>query len=130
MAMSMAGRIVGLRGKLDEKGFDALLVSHPQNRRYLSGFAGSAGYLLVTGEDAVIATDCRYFEQAAQQASGFRLHPITASPAETWLPGLLAGLGGKKVGIEAEHLPYAAYKRFNKALADLPQTERPRLAAP
>jgi Xaa-Pro aminopeptidase len=129
MTMSMAGRIVGLRGKLDEKGFDALLVSHPQNRRYLSGFTGSAGYLLVTGEEAVIATDFRYFEQAAQQASGFRLHPITASPAETWLPGLLAGLGGKKVGIEAEHLPYAAYKRFAKTVADLPQAERPRLVA-
>jgi len=129
MATAMAGRIVGLRGKLDEKGFDALLVSHPQNRRYLSGFTGSAGYLLVSGEEAVIATDFRYFEQAAQQASGFRLHPITTSPAETWLPGLLAGLGGKRVGIEAEHLPYAAYKRFAKTVADLPQTERPRLAA-
>ena len=129
MAMSTAGRIVGLQGRLDEKGFDALLVSHPQNRRYLSGFTGSAGYLLVTGEEAVIATDFRYFEQATQQASGFRLHPITQSPAETWLPGLLAGLGGKKVGIEAEHLPYAAYKRFAKAIADLPQADRPRLAA-
>jgi len=129
MAMSTVGRLAGLRGKLDEKGFDALLVSHPQNRRYLSGFTGSAGYLLVTGEEAVIATDFRYFEQAAQQASGFRLHPITASPAETWLPGLLAGLGGKKVGIEAEYLPYAAYKRFAKAVADLPQAERPRLVA-
>jgi len=129
MAVATEGRVAGLRGKLHEKGFDALLVSHPQNRRYLSGFTGSAGYLLVSGEEAVIATDFRYFEQAAQQASGFRLHPITASPAETWLPGLLAGLGGKRVGIEAEHLPYAAYKRFAKALADLPQAERPRLAA-
>ncbi len=71
---------------------------------------------MISGEEAVIATDFRYFEQAAQQASGFRLHPITASPAETWLPGLLAGLGGKKVGIEAEHLPYAAYKRFAKTV--------------
>jgi len=129
MAMSMAGRLAGLRAKLDDGGLAALLVSHPQNRRYLSGFTGSAGYLLVTGEEAVIATDFRYFEQAAQQASGFRLHPITASPAETWLPGLLAGLGGKRVGIEAEHLPYAAYKRFAKTVADLPQAERPRLAA-
>jgi len=129
MPVATEGRVARLRGKLDEKGFDALLVSHPQNRRYLSGFTGSAGYLLVTGEEAVIATDFRYFEQAAQQASGFRLYPITASPAGTWLPGLLAGLGGKKVGIEAEHLPYAAYKRFAKTVADLPQAEQPRLVA-
>jgi Xaa-Pro aminopeptidase len=129
MAVATEGRVAGLRGKLHEKGLDALLVSHPENRRYLSGFTGSAGYLLVSGEEAVIATDFRYFEQAAQQASSFRLHPMPQSSAETWLPGLLAGLGGKRVGIEAEHLPYAAYKRFAKAIADLPQAERPRLAA-
>jgi len=127
--MSTAGRIAGLRAKLDERGLDALLVSHPQNRRYLSGFTGSAGYLLISGEEPVIATDFRYFEQAEQEASGFRLHAISQSPAEAWLPELLAGLGGKKVGIEAEHLPYAAYKRFAKAVADIPQGERPRLAA-
>ena len=129
MAMSTVGRIAGLRGKLDEKGIDALFVSHPQTRRYLSGFTGSAGYLLITAEDAVIATDFRYFDQAAEQASGFRLHPITQSLAETWVPGLLAGLGGKRVGVEAEHLPYAVYKRLAKVVADLPQAERPRLAA-
>ena len=127
--MSTAGRIAGLREKLAEGGLAALLVSHPQNRRYLSGFTGSAGYLLIAAEDAVLASAFRFFEQAAQQASGFRLHPLTASPAETWLPGLLAGLGGKKVGIEAEHLPYAAYKRFAKTVADLPQAEQPRLVA-
>ncbi len=129
MAGATEGRVAGLRAKLDEKGLDALLVSHPQNRRYLSGFTGSAGYLLISGEEAVIATDFRYFEQAEEQASGFRLHAITQSPTETWLPGLLAGLGGKRVGIEAEHLPYAAFKRFAKAVADLPQADRPRLAA-
>jgi Xaa-Pro aminopeptidase len=129
MAMSTVGRLAGLRGKLDEKGIDALLVSHPHNRRYLSGFTGSAGYLLITTAEAVIATDFRYFEQAEEQAAGFRLHRLTQPPAETWLPGLLAGLGGKRVGIEAEHLPYAVYKRFAKVVADIPQGERPRLAA-
>lgn len=129
MATSTVGRLAGLRGKLAEKGIDALLVSHPHNRRYLSGFTGSAGYLLISAEEAVIATDFRYFEQAAEQASGFRLYPITQSPAETWLPGLLAGLGGKRAGVEAEHLPYAVYKRLAKVVASIPQGERPRLAA-
>ncbi len=128
-AMTTVGRVARLRDRLAEQGLDALLISHPQNRRYLSGFTGSAGYLLITTDATTIAVDFRYFDQVAQQAPNFRLHPITSSELETWLPGLFAGLGGKEVGIESEHLSYAAYKQFTKTVGDLPQADRPRLVA-
>ena len=102
-----AGRVARLRERLEAHGLDALLVSQPQNRRYLSGFTGSAGYLLITSRETIIAADSRYFEQASRQALGFRLYPIATPSLETWLPGLLAGLGGKRVGDEAADLPYA-----------------------
>ncbi|NTU85343.1 MAG: aminopeptidase P family protein, partial [Chloroflexales bacterium] len=41
-------RLVRLRAALAERGLPALLVSAPTNRRYLSGFTGSYGQLLVT----------------------------------------------------------------------------------
>ena len=64
--MSTSRRLGPLRNSLEEKGLDGILVSSGPNRRYLSGFTGSAGYLLVTETDTVLATDFRYIEQAGQ----------------------------------------------------------------
>lgn len=43
------------------------LAAHWQVRRWLSGFTGSAGDLVVTADDALLWTDSRYFLQAARQ---------------------------------------------------------------
>jgi len=120
-------RIARLRAQLDERGLDALLVSQPSNRRYLSGFTGSAGYLLISESDTLIATDFRYFEQAAAQAPDFRLQPVAGTSFETWLPNLLSGLGGKKVGFEAAHLPYGTFEHMSTVLRALPEADRPKL---
>ncbi len=124
----MNRRVDKLREKLEALGLDALLVSQPQNRRYISGFTGSAGYLLITPTDAVIATDFRYYEQAVQEAPGFRLHQATGS-VETWLPGLLVGLGGKKLAFESADVTLSLYRTLRKAAGELPQDQRPRLVA-
>lgn len=46
------------------------LADHWQVRRFLSGFTGSAGSLVVTADKALLWTDSRYFLQAAQQLDG------------------------------------------------------------
>jgi Xaa-Pro aminopeptidase len=129
MATATQGRLTKLRRRLQEEELDALLVSQPQNRRYLSGFTGSAGYLLITETDAAIATDFRYFEQAARQAPDFRLHPIASPAFEAWLPSLLSGLGGKRIGVEAANLPYAVFQQMATTLRGLPRSAQPRLVA-
>ena len=51
--ISVAGRLDALRGKFD--GFDALVVTTLPNVRYLTGFAGSAGVLVVTPTGALLS---------------------------------------------------------------------------
>ena len=124
-------RLGKLRGRMAELGLDAVFISQPQNRRYLSGFTGSAGNLLITVADAVIATDFRYYEQSAQQAPDFRLHQATG-PMEGWLPGLLTAagdLGGKRLGFESADLTFLLYRSLRKAVEALPAGQRPRLIA-
>jgi len=120
----MNTRVERLRRALLERELDAALVSNAQNRRYLSGFTGSAGYLLISADDAVIATDFRYYEQSAAQAPDFRLHK-TAGGFDGWAPQLFAGLGGKKVAIESNDMTVATHGQFKKSLATLPEAERP-----
>src|ERR1700735_2526221 len=63
--MSVAGRLDALRARFD--GFDALVVTTLPNVRYLTGFAGSAGVLVVTPAGALLTTDGRYRTQSAEQ---------------------------------------------------------------
>ena len=95
---------------------DAMLVSAPANRRYLSGFSGSNGYLIITQTDAVLATDFRYVEQAERESPDFRLLRTEAGAA--WLPPLLAELGARKIGVEARHMTLAAHQRILKDLEE------------
>ena len=53
----MDERLQALRAVLHKRDLEALLVTTPANRRYLSGFTGSAGALLVTGHKALEFTD-------------------------------------------------------------------------
>jgi Xaa-Pro aminopeptidase len=51
-----------------------MLVSQPANIRYLCGFSGSAGVLLVTAAESVLFTDSRYTFQAQEEVFGARIH--------------------------------------------------------
>jgi Xaa-Pro aminopeptidase len=67
--MNVAARADRLRALFDddENACDALLVTKLVNIRYLTGFTGSAGMLLVLGDRLLLITDGRYREQAMEQ---------------------------------------------------------------
>ena len=63
--VSISRRIARLRSEMEALEVDGFLVSASANRRYLSGFTGSAGYLLIKlVRRGFFATDFRYVEQA------------------------------------------------------------------
>ena len=65
--MDVAGRLDRLRAGLAPAGCDVLVVGHLTNIRYLTGFTGSAATLVVAPDGAVLVTDGRYAEQAADE---------------------------------------------------------------
>lgn len=69
-AASPESRRERLRGLLPGLGVDALLVVGPEDLRYLSGFTGSEGALLVTADSATLCTDERYGEQVRLECPG------------------------------------------------------------
>lgn len=112
----MRNRLEDVRARLREARVDALLVSTPENRRWLSGFTGSAGWLLITQKDAVLATDFRYVEQACRQAPGFRVLRIGGS--YDWFPRLALEVEAHRIGFEATHLTVATYQALVSALKE------------
>lgn len=112
---SVADRIDNLRSKFEGLGIDAILITDDENRRYLSGFVGTAGYLFITQACAVLATDSRYTEQAGHQAPDYRVDRITGRLE--WLPSLAVEFDIKRLGFEADNVTVELLDRFKAALA-------------
>lgn len=64
-------RVSRLRLAMGGRGLEALVVTKRENVRYLSGFTGSSGFVVVTGDRAVLITDGRYSEQAGRETTGW-----------------------------------------------------------
>lgn len=100
-----------LRKALGEKNIEGLLVTNPYNRRYISGFTGTAGVVLITKSNALFITDFRYTEQAAEQALGFDVVEHT-QPIVKEIATQIKQLGITKVGFEKEDLSYATFEQY------------------
>ena len=66
--MSTIDRVGRLREKLRAEDCEAVLITQADNRRYVTGFTGTAGAALITANAARLLTDFRYIEQAGRQA--------------------------------------------------------------
>jgi len=110
-------RLQKLRQSLAQKEFDALLVTRTENLRYLSGFTGSTGWLLVSDSSAYLAVDFRYVEQAKKEATDVDVIHIKGDIV-SWLPKLASDLGFKKVGFEADQISFATHQQLCKTIKD------------
>ena len=105
-----------MRDRLPESEADALLVSNDYNRRYLSGFTGSSGWLVIGATDALLITDSRYTEQAGKQAPDFTIVPQTGQVAPLLLD-LCKQHGFGRLAIESEHVSVANHESYSEAFA-------------
>ena len=114
MKEQMKERLERFVARLPDRDLDAVLVSAPENRRYLSGFSGSAGQLLISQDRAVLATDSRYSEQATNQASEFQVHQVRGG--WDWLLEELKESGVKRVGFESQDMTVSSYNSLLDAI--------------
>lgn len=128
----ITSRIDALRTKMQQSSLAATIIpqadphqseylaEHWQLRKWLSGFNGSAGTLVVTADRALLWTDSRYFLQAAQQLDGTGIElmkdglPETPS-IEQWLTGNISA--GSTVGIDGMLFSVNAVADLSAALA-------------
>ena len=115
--MNYPARQAKLREHLATTRFDALLISHLPNIRYLCGFTGSAGLLLVEEAGSVFFTDVRYDTQAHEEVKGAKV--VIARKAVLTALGDFLGARRKRargwtIGLEAERFTIAEKKRLTQ----------------
>jgi Xaa-Pro aminopeptidase len=92
---------------------DAILITHLPNVRYLTGFTGSNGAVLVTPREMTLFTDPRYTLQAGREYAG----PVVITK-NYLLPSIAAVVARRRlrrVGFEPLHLSYASFQLLEKA---------------
>ncbi len=124
--LEVDGRLDRLRARLVSAGpegrpVDALLVTTPANVRWLTGFSGSAGLLLVAGDRAWLTTDGRYRTQAAEQLASVGVETqveVVIGDVRTQRQALVdraGATGARRVGLEADRVTWAAKEDWAQA---------------
>ncbi len=115
-------RIAGLRKKMAEKNMDTIIILSDENRMYLSGYTGvdgsyneTAGMLIITKNDLILACDPRYDTQAEKEAPLYSIICYEKNFAEK-LPEILKSVNASKIGFESERLTLNNYNAINKEL--------------
>lgn len=101
-----------IREKMEEASVDAFMISKPQNWRFISGFTGDSGVLLLTGKQMIIFTDSRYTEQARQEAPDFEI--IKTIVEKDVLKDSVAELGITTIAFEKDDITYAGWEKLRE----------------
>ena len=91
---------------------DGMLVTSPENVRYLCGFNGSEGTLLMTRAQGFFLTDGRYTTQARREVSGFPV--VTFKKKWEQIGRLATRLKIGRLGYEARHISVAMLQELEK----------------
>lgn len=108
-------RVSKVREALLKRNLDGIFITSSINRRYLTGFTGSSGYVLITAAKAYLLTDFRYMTQAPQQAVDFEVVEHGSSVGAS-LKELLVQEKVSRLGFESDVMSYSAHIKYEEEL--------------
>jgi Xaa-Pro aminopeptidase len=118
MIWRFAHRIEQLRARMDDPFIEAFLITSRPNVRYLSGFTGSAGSLLIGRDFMVLLTDKRYTLRARSEAPGYEII-APENLDDDVLKAQLEARGLHKVGFEASHITVKTLEGWREKYGEL-----------
>ncbi len=109
--------IAKIQAALKTHGLDAVLLTSSVNQRYATGFDFTDGAVVVGLGDARLLTDSRYVEAAEKANTGAQVRcTAPGTTLNALISQALADAGARRVGIEAERLSLAAFRRYEGLL--------------
>ncbi len=109
MTIDYSQRVSSISGLLAARELDAIILAGPENLRYVCGFTGTSGVLVMTRGTTRFLTDARYATQAHAEVAAERID-VYQQQVEGVIAEL-AALGARRIGFEAA-LAYAQVEAF------------------
>lgn len=109
-------RLKKVRDRFNELGIDGLLITNSKNRRYMTGFTGTAGIVIISSTKAVFITDFRYVEQAKNQVQNYEIVQHKG-PIHEEVAKLVKELGIKHLGFEQDEMTFGTFKIYENAVS-------------
>ena len=103
-----------LAGLFHKSRIDSILVTHPANWFYLTGFTGESGALVVSKRGTTLVTDGRFVVQAKQETSGIRVREQKGTVFESAAQVLREGKA-RRVGFDPVHMTVSQLQNARKA---------------
>lgn len=111
----LKNRSCRLRPFFEEQKLDLLLIEHPVNLRYLTGFSGSEASLLVAPDGSGwFICDSRYTLQAQHEVTGFSV--VEQSRRRNAVVELIGNRNARRLGIEGAHVTISDYQAMTGML--------------
>ncbi len=125
--MTPEAAVSALSGVLEEKELDLIVITKIENVRYLTGFTGTSGFVVITRKEALFLTDPRYTQQAQRECPSWEVIELRGKRLSEWMGETFAP---KRVGVEEwlnvgalkrmkEKLPYTSFEVVEKAVEPL-----------
>ena len=112
-------RINALRKKISSENLDGLVINHLDYIRYLTGFTGTAGLLIVLKNSAYFFTDSRYTIQAGKQVKGARVETVPSEPISSLNGYKWLHKKNLRLGFDGEHLSVAKQKLLKEKVPEV-----------
>jgi Xaa-Pro aminopeptidase len=118
---AFADRADRLEGLVAERELDLLVVSNLVNVRYLTGYSGTNGIVVLGPDTRVFGTDFRYYERVKPQIADYEVRRMKAEILE--IPAAVveerhAGAAKLRVGFDDAHLSVRTHKRLGELVGE------------
>ena len=99
---------------MKDNGLDAIIFTNCYNIRYLTGYTGDTGVLVVTAKKCYLLTDFRYIFQAENEAKGAEVADVAKLGYSGLIKQIFADNGVKAAGFEGEHIMFSQIAAWKK----------------
>tara|TARA_B100001123_G_C15320338_1_gene1027659 strand:+ start:859 stop:1932 length:1074 start_codon:yes stop_codon:yes gene_type:complete len=104
---------------LDNLGYHGMYITNLTNIRYLTGFTGSAGVLLILNNQSYFLTDGRYIQQSKEQVKNSKIHIISSNYFDLIKKHNLLSESKLNIGFESNHMSFSYYSNLSKTFSSI-----------
>jgi len=119
MSSIFHNRLSKLYTAISKAGYDGFYITNLTNIRYLTGFTGSAGLLIIYNHSSFFFTDGRYIQQSQEQIHDSKITIISSGYFDSIKEQKIFNEHNLNIGFESQHMSFSYYEALSKSLSNI-----------